>query len=231
MFSRVEGFLTSPYTGLAVACLLVVVAWKINVAWANLLLIVALVCAPVSAYRVMPSDWSVISRVLSTTLFAFVVGLILYATLWTQSETTGPNYSYGLVLEQIQPGLDLKNPTNMLELRLIFRNAAGAPLKYIVERLEQQIEGHVVITTGRPAVIAKDGTVTYFPGAGFSGKLYTAFEERTSGALTYSALYGHPDRSYSRHATKRLRLDVFKGNTQIDINWIIEAETDEPIPR
>jgi hypothetical protein len=79
-----ETFISNPWVDLAIACLLVVIAWKMNQTWANVLLVFSWVLFVFSVFRIEPlSDRLLIERVLWTGLFATVSALLLYYTLWT----------------------------------------------------------------------------------------------------------------------------------------------------
>ncbi|SRR6266487_214738 len=79
-----ETFISNPWVDLAIACVLVVVAWKMNQVWANLLLIFAWGLFVFSAFRTEPlSHQELLVRILWTMVVAGVFGLILYYLLWT----------------------------------------------------------------------------------------------------------------------------------------------------
>ena len=145
------------------------------------------------------------------------------------------DYSYALALEEVVSSLDVINTDNTLELRLKIRNHANGPMKFLVERFHTTIEDRFWTTPAKiEGVLPRAGGITLFPGGGFKKEAFDKFADKTNGRLDFSILYGHPEDSLSRRATKTLKLDVNKrkdekGNPIVPINWIIESENDVAI--
>jgi hypothetical protein len=92
-FQSLETIISNPFFGLGIACLLVVIAWKMNAIWSNWLLVIAWLLIVVSCFRFVPvSTQPIIPRMLWTMLFAAVIGLPFYYMLWTPKSplTTEP---------------------------------------------------------------------------------------------------------------------------------------------
>jgi len=88
----------------------------------------------------------------------------------SSSSPSAVNYAYGLSIESFQPSLDLQNAANTLEIRLLLRNAAGAPIKFLVDLLETKICETTVTTRNRGAILDKDSETTFFPDSGLQQK-------------------------------------------------------------
>jgi hypothetical protein len=87
--------------------------------------------------------------------------------------------------------------------------------------------------------VAAGSVLTIFTHSGFNKEAWDAFKTRTSGSLEFSVIYGHPDYGYSRRATKKCELLIFKGKKKdkdtenerdtIDIIWTLLSETDKEL--
>jgi hypothetical protein len=155
----------------------------------------------------------------------------------TDKTTSGvANYAYGLSVDRYQPSLDLKNDANTLEIRLLLKNVAGAPLRFLVELLETKACDTTVTTRNLGAVIPKDSQITFFPDGGCNKKSYAELSDRSGGSIYADILYGPPDQPPTRHIVKIVRLQVFKnsesiGNETVSLHWMIDRDTDDPITR
>jgi hypothetical protein len=79
-----ETLISNPVVGIGVACLLVVIAWKMNQLWSNWLLVFAWLVFVISSFRFEPiSTQPLIPRLLWTMAFSAVIGLPFYYLLWT----------------------------------------------------------------------------------------------------------------------------------------------------
>jgi hypothetical protein len=124
--------------------------------------------------------------------------------------------------------LDLRNPGNTLELRLIIRNASGLPIKFVIEKYDVIIEGQIVKCNLNGAVIARDGIMTISPGHGFTKTQYSSFKSRFRGTIEYILVYGDPDGHLSRRSYKLVSIDFFKKGAALNNNWVIVNESEEP---
>jgi hypothetical protein len=175
----------------------------------------------------------------------FLVGLgVFVATIWglngivwlqrqkrPSKQRVSFDYNYGLALETVHPSLDADNVDNHLEFRLVFRNVANGPIKLLVETFSAVIEDRMANTKpGQSVIIPRASSLTIFPGGGFNEKAYDGFKTRTSGTITFSILYGHPEYGYSRKAEKTVSVELFKRVEKkkkvASINWYIRRESD-----
>jgi hypothetical protein len=142
------------------------------------------------------------------------------------------DYSYGLSLEEVRPSLDVENVDNILEIRLYVRNLTNGPMKILIERFHTTIEDRFYTSPKHgQSVLSRAAATTLFPGGGFKKDAFDKFADRATGTLEFSILYGHPEDAFSRRAAKTLRLDLFKrrndkGELSVNINWIVQAESD-----
>jgi hypothetical protein len=84
MWSHVLDFISNPWVGYGFAIVLLVLQFKMNWAWANVLLVAAWGLFVISAFRTEPIlHQFFIPRLLWTALFASAVGLAFYYLLWT----------------------------------------------------------------------------------------------------------------------------------------------------
>lgn len=204
-------------------------------------------------------QWAVIVSAITATAFGFwawsakfahlpigIIALVAFAvTMWTingviwYANQRRPSkaritfdYSYGLMLEGIQPALDVENDVNRLEFRLQVRNAATGPIRLRVEKFRVTIEDRFYeMPQPVPAILPRASPLTVFPGGGFNKAAYEAFQPRTQGRLEMSILYGHPEDQMSRRADKVLALHLFKrrdkdGQETVTLTWLIASESD-----
>jgi hypothetical protein len=140
-------------------------------------------------------------------------------------------FAHGLVVETVQPSLDAGNATNTLELRLLLRNTTAFPMKFAVEHYAFEVGGFKVITTGTPAIIPPQNTLTFFPIRGLSKKEHAGLPARSAGGLRLLIVYGHPDGSYTRRTKRVLEVHVFKkkNGKEVRVNWMQREGSDDPI--
>ena len=141
----------------------------------------------------------------------------------------GPDYPYGLALQEVRLSLDLNNLDNTLETRLIIRNASNGPIEYSIEQLDTVVESIIVRAKPSGAILPRDALLTIFAGVGYTLKQYSSFQNRTSGTIEYSMTYGPPGAKPIRRAYKLLSIDIFKKEGEVSWNWIIQNESDEEI--
>ena len=77
----IEGTLKSPFVSFAVGGVLLVLGWKMNSAWANLILVLAWAAFVVGAFRAPGKAWK--ARILCAVIAAAVSGGPIYYFLWT----------------------------------------------------------------------------------------------------------------------------------------------------
>ncbi len=189
--------------------------------------------------KLVPKVWPELLLIIVCIAGIAVSGYGLYGKMGSvrkeMPDALRAQYAYGLVFVGLVPSLDLNNAGNALEIRLELRNASGAPLKYLIENLTEEIAGHRVQFHNVPGLIPIGGQLVHFPGGGFSLADYNAIPARSTGALEYTIAYGHPDWPFVRRATKVMHLDTFKQsigqpNEIFSLNWIgRQPDTDVPI--
>jgi hypothetical protein len=209
------------------------------------IILAAIIFAGVSLFWVVQSPWPNTARAIMAAVLGAVTLIVFSEALrWVNvreailapKNPTAVNidYAYSLVFEGLQGGLDFDNKENTLEVRPIFGNVSGSPLKFQIKELKTTIEGKSVTSHGS-GIIAKDGHTTFFSNSGFSGEVYNSFPERTMGQLTYQIEYGHPDLPPSRLASKTVRIDLFKKKDKkkkiLSVNWTVVSDTDEPLKK
>jgi len=148
------------------------------------------------------------------------------------------DYTWGLAVDNVVPGLDLENKQNTLEFRMIVRNATNGPIRVHLKTMTVTIEDRFYTFSDVSFVLSMGGSTTVIPDAGFDSTAYSSFKDRTVGTLTYEAEYGHPSDRYARVSARKLELHVFKHRTAVPrqkptqaviVNWLLREETDEAI--
>jgi hypothetical protein len=125
-------------------------------------------------------------------------------------------------------GRDETNSTdNILQIGLVFRNAADGPLLYDVERFDVVLENRTIAAPAflnRGGVIPRGGATTYrYPPFGTD-----AIKPHMNGTIRYSIRYGHPEIGFSRRCKKELAVSI-RCDDKTAASYLIRSESDEEI--